>query len=61
IEAMYDVINSGGDTDSTAAMVGALLGALNGGDILPEGLIANTQEIEALLKQEEAFACTLSL
>jgi ADP-ribosylglycohydrolase len=34
IEALYDVINAGGDTDSNGSMVGSLLGALNG-DIFP--------------------------
>ena len=39
IQALYDVINAGGDTDSTGSMVGALLGALNGTKIFPKALI----------------------
>ncbi|MCB0330724.1 MAG: ADP-ribosylglycohydrolase family protein [Bdellovibrionales bacterium] len=33
--AVYDAINSGGDTDSNASIVGGLLGALNGMEIVP--------------------------
>ena len=39
IEALYDVVNAGGDTDSNGSMVGAMLGAVNGMKIFPEHLI----------------------
>jgi poly(ADP-ribose) glycohydrolase ARH3 len=39
INAMYDVIAAGGDTDTNASMVGSLLGALNGVDIFPMELV----------------------
>ena len=39
IQSFYDVINAGGDTDTNASMLGALLGALNGMEIFPEKLV----------------------
>jgi ADP-ribosyl-[dinitrogen reductase] hydrolase len=36
---LTEVINAGGDTDSTAAILGAWLGALHGEAALPRGLI----------------------
>ncbi len=39
IEALFDVVSAGGDTDSNGAMVGAMLGALNGEEIFPSYLI----------------------
>jgi len=38
IDSLYQVVSAGGDTDSNASMVGALLGALNGKDIFPSHL-----------------------
>lgn len=39
IEALFDVVNAGGDTDSNGSMVGCMLGALNGEEIFPNYLI----------------------
>lgn len=39
IETLYDVVSAGGDTDSNGAIVGALLGALNGASIFPDHLV----------------------
>ncbi len=39
IETLYDVVYWSGDADSNGAMVGALLGALNGTRIFPQHLI----------------------
>lgn len=39
IEALYNVVNAGGDTDSNGSMVGAMLGALNGEEIFPKHLV----------------------
>ena len=39
IDALYDVINAGGDTDSNGSMLGAMLGALHGPDIFPRHLV----------------------
>jgi ADP-ribosyl-[dinitrogen reductase] hydrolase len=38
IEAIYDVVSSGGDTDSNASMLASLLGSLYGQSIFPEHL-----------------------
>ena len=35
VETLFNAVNAGGDTDTNAAMVGALLGALNGMEIFP--------------------------
>jgi ADP-ribosyl-[dinitrogen reductase] hydrolase len=42
--AMTEVINAGGDTDSTAAILGAWLGALHGEAALPRALIAKIHD-----------------
>ncbi len=39
VEAMYDAVNAGGDTDTNTSLVGALLGALNGVNIFPKHLL----------------------
>src|SRR5262249_42825560 len=38
IEAHYDCVSSGGDTDSNASMLGGLLGALHGTAVFPKEL-----------------------
>jgi len=39
IEALYNVINAGGDTDTNGSIVGSLLGSLNGTKVFPNELI----------------------
>jgi len=39
IESLYEAVNAGGDTDTNASMVGALLGLFNGPDIFPKALV----------------------
>jgi len=46
---LYDVVNAGGDTDSNGAMVGALLGALNGTRIFPQHLIDGLWQKERIV------------
>lgn len=38
-QAVEETILGGGDTDSTAALVGSYLGALHGSGIVPEALV----------------------
>lgn len=49
IRTLYDVVNAGGDTDSNGAMVGALLGALNGMSIFPQCLIDGLWQKERIV------------
>jgi len=49
IETLYDVVNAGGDSDSNGAMVGALLGALNGMRIFPKHLIDGLRQREQVV------------
>lgn len=52
IEALYDAVNFGGDTDTVAAIVGALSGAYNGSGIIPWELWADVDrrdEIDAVV------------
>ena len=39
IDALFNVINAGGDTDTNGSIVGALLGSLNGMAVFPEDLL----------------------
>jgi len=56
IESLYNVVNAGGDTDSNASMVGALLGALHGTSIFPEHLIGGLVDVDKVLAVAERFA-----
>lgn len=55
IEAMYEAVNAGGDTDTNASMVGALLGANNGTKIFPDHLIDGLWRKEEILKIANDF------
>lgn len=55
IETLYDVGNSGGDTDTNASIVGGLLGALNGASIFPSHLIEGLWQKERILAIAEKF------
>lgn len=55
IEALYDVVNAGGDTDSNGSIVGALLGALNGTKIFPEDLVNGLWRKDEILKAADNF------
>lgn len=54
-ETLLDSINAGGDTDSNAAIIGALLGALHGRDIFPIDLCSKIIGISELLDLSERF------
>lgn len=55
IDSLFDAVNAGGDADSNAAIVGSMLGALNGKDIFPSYLIDGLQEKDNLLKSINDF------
>ena len=54
-EALIEVVNAGGDTDSNGAMVGALLGALHGTDIFPQHLIDGLKGKEQIIDAVDRF------
>ena len=56
IESLYDVVNAGGDTDSNASMLGALLGALHGMSIFPNHLVEGLVEKNRVLDVAERFS-----
>jgi ADP-ribosylglycohydrolase len=55
IESLYSVIAAGGDTDSTGAIVGGLLGALNGPEVFPKHLVYGLRNKTAVLKIANEF------
>lgn len=55
IEALYDTINAGGDTDTNGSMVASLLGALNGTRIFPQQLIDGLWQKDRILKVANDF------
>ena len=57
IETLFDTVNAGGDTDTNASMVGALLGARNGMRILS----GNEHLIQGLWKNEEVLKTSTGL
>jgi ADP-ribosyl-[dinitrogen reductase] hydrolase len=56
IESLYDCASAGGDTDSNASMLGALLGALNGTAIFPKHLLDGLHEKQELIRLADAFS-----
>ncbi len=55
IEALYDVVNAGGDTDSNGSIVGSLLGALHGTSIFPKQLIDNLWRKDEIVEIADEF------
>lgn len=55
IDALYDCVNAGGDTDSNCSMLGAMLGALNGEEIFPKHLIDGLDGKDHILKIADKF------
>ena len=54
-DQLYEVIEAGGDTDSNAAMVGALQGALLGPSVFPSHLVSQIIGIKELIGVVERF------
>ena len=50
IECMYDCASSGGDVDTNASIVGALLGSLHGTKIFPNHLIDTLEDFTGIIK-----------
>lgn len=61
VDALYDVINAGGDTDTNGAIVGSLLGALNGIEIFPKHLIDGLKEKDYLNDLCERFCSKFAI
>lgn len=59
IDALYEVVNAGGDTDSNAAMLGSLLGALHGDKIFPRNLVDGLRNKAGVEACSERFAASL--
>jgi len=58
LDSLFSVVESGGDTDTNGSMVGALLGALHGFDVFPEGLVDKLAENQVILDMAAKFAAT---
>lgn len=56
IEALYECASAGGDTDSNASMLGALLGALNGTSIFPKALVDGLHSTNEIIKLADTFS-----
>lgn len=61
IECLYDVVSSGGDTDSNGSMVGAFVGALYGDKVFPQELIDGVQDVEKVEDTAMRFAKHLQI
>lgn len=61
MEAVYDAVSAGGDTDSTASMVGALVGALNGSKIFPEHLVEGLDQKDKVVETAEKLCDKLGI
>jgi len=61
IDALYRVIESGGDTDSTGSVVASMLGALHGPSIFPQHLVDGLQGREEILAVANEFCDCLGI
>jgi ADP-ribosylglycohydrolase len=61
VEALYDAVALGGDTDSNASITGSLLGALNGTAVFPKHLIDGLRDKEKVLDVAERFCYTFNV
>ena len=52
---VFDAVNVGGDTDTNAAVVGSLVGALNGAEVIPGHILAGLGARDELERQIEKF------
>jgi ADP-ribosylglycohydrolase len=55
-EGLRLVVGLGGDTDTNAAVAGALLGAANGVEAIPRAWLDALDEVDALRNEAEAMA-----
>ena len=55
IDALYDCVTAGGDTDTNGSMIGVLLGALHGTAIFPPHLVDGLQDREVVLAVADKF------
>lgn len=55
ISCLYDVVNAGGDTDTNAAIIGPMLGALNGTKVIPAYLYEGLWRKEEINEMAEEF------
>jgi len=61
VESMYDCVNAGGDTDTNASMLGALLGALHGPEIFPTELVDGLNNKDELVEIADQFCEKFSI
>ncbi|OGZ06669.1 MAG: hypothetical protein A3C93_00250 [Candidatus Lloydbacteria bacterium RIFCSPHIGHO2_02_FULL_54_17] len=61
VEALYDAVNFGGDTDTVASIVGSLLGAYNGSAIIPWELWADIDRQEEIDATVDEFVRALTV
>jgi ADP-ribosylglycohydrolase len=50
VEALYDVVSAGGDTDTNGSVAGSLLGALDGTAVFPAHLVEELEAVDRLVK-----------
>jgi ADP-ribosylglycohydrolase len=61
INSLYDCISAGGDADSNGAMLGAMLGALNGEEIFPKHLVDGLDQKDRILAVADALCDKIGL
>ena len=55
IETLYDIASAGGDTDSNAAILGSMMGALNGTGVFPKHLVDGLDKRDEILAVADRF------
>lgn len=54
-KAVFNAVNAGGDTDTNAAVIGSLVGALNGSKIIPENILSGLEARDEIETQITKF------
>jgi ADP-ribosylglycohydrolase len=60
LDALYDAVNWGGDTDTVGAIVGSLLGAFNGTAIVPPDLWDGVDRKDEIIQTAELFISAIA-
>jgi ADP-ribosylglycohydrolase len=61
VEALYDAVAAGGDTDTNASIAGSLVGALNGTAVFPAHLIEGLRMRERIMDTAERLCERLGI
>ena len=61
VQALYDAVAAGGDTDTNSSIAGSLVGALNGSGIFPQSLVNGLMHRDRILDTADRLCTRLGI